>query len=152
MTENVLLTQVSDDGTLGDYDDPGERSPADFVSASGSLSGLAMAMFTDSTFAHDSGIVGPCCDVIDPLRYLAAGDFAPVLGSDPTGDHGIGLGFRLGNLSLGQSATITYAYVFGDTVGTVDIPTTGVPEPATLALLGAGFAGFAWRRRRTSKV
>lgn len=132
----------------GDYTDPGEQAREDFVSAEGFLSGLTIAMFTDSSVTHNSGIVGPCCSVIDPNEYLDGGDFSPIAGFDSVGDDGIGLGFDIGTLDLGDSVNITYAYVFGDTVGTVDIPTEDVPEPATLALFGLGIIGLGYMRRK----
>tara|TARA_R110002110_G_scaffold113279_3_gene281199 strand:+ start:281 stop:1282 length:1002 start_codon:yes stop_codon:yes gene_type:complete len=131
----------------GDYTDAGEQLQSDFVSAEGSISGLAMAMFTDSNITHNTGIVGPCCSVIDPAEYLSGGDFAPIVGFDSIGDDGIGLGFDIGDLDNGESVTITYAYVFGDTVGTVDIPTE-VAEPSMIALFGLGLAGIGFARRK----
>jgi hypothetical protein len=131
----------------GDYDDAGEQSRENFVSAEGSISGLAMAMFTNSAITHNTGIVTNCCSVIDPTPYLNGGNFTPIVGFDSVGDHGIGLGFDIGAMENGDSVTITYAYVFGDTVGTVDIPTE-VAEPSVLALFAMGLIGLGLARRR----
>jgi hypothetical protein len=131
----------------GDYTDSGEQSQQNFVSSEGSITGLAMAMFTDSEITHNTGIVASCCSVIDPNPYLNGGNFTPIVGFDSVGDHGIGLGFDIGAMENGASVTITYAYVFGDTVGTVDIPTQ-VAEPSILALFAMGLVGLGLARRR----
>ena len=131
----------------GDYTDPGEQSQENFVSSAGSISGLAMAMFTDSAITHNSGIVASCCSVLDPVPYLNGGNYTPIVGFDSVGDDGIGLGFDIGAMENGESVTITYAYVFGDTVGTVDIPTQ-VAEPSIPALFALGLIGLGLARRR----
>ncbi|MEG3767246.1 VPLPA-CTERM sorting domain-containing protein [Alteromonas sp. 14N.309.X.WAT.G.H12] len=130
----------------GDYDDAGELSQSDFISASGVISGLTIGMFSDSAYTHNTGIVGDCCSVIDPASYLSGGDYAAVaFGYDSSADNGIGLGFEIGDLTAGESVSISYAYVFGDTVGTVDIPddpTTSVPLPASVFMFGMGLMGL----------
>ncbi|MDO6713122.1 PEP-CTERM sorting domain-containing protein [Aliiglaciecola sp. 2_MG-2023] len=136
----------------GDYDDAGELAQTDFISASGVISGLTMGMFTDSDYEHNTGIEGACCSQINPADYLIGGDFAPIaFGFDSSGDNGIGLGFMIGELNAGDSATLNYSYVFGDTVGTVDIPgdddSTTVPVPATILLFGIGLMGMSMRKR-----
>lgn len=145
VTNNERGLDLNNDG---DYTDPGEIAQSDFVSAEGFITGLAMAMFTDSEVTHNSGIAGPCCSVIDPSTYLAGGDFSPIAGFDSVGDDGIGLGFNIGSLSTGSSVSISYAYVFGDTVGTVDIPETEISEPATIGLFALSLAAIGFARRR----
>jgi hypothetical protein len=56
------------------------------------------------------------------------------------------MAWMIGDLAAGSSATISYAYVFGDHQDTVG--SAGVPEPATLGVLGAALAGLAAVRRR----
>ncbi|MBU2977853.1 hypothetical protein [Alteromonas sp. C1M14] len=130
----------------GDYDDAGELAQSDFISASGVVSGLTIGMFTDSAYDHNTGIEASCCSQLNPADYFSGGDYAPVaFGYDSSSDHGIGLGFLIGDLALGESAEINYSYVFGDTVGTVDIPddpTTSVPLPASVFMFGMGLLGL----------
>lgn len=145
ITNNERGLDLNNDG---DYTDPGEQKPSDFVSAEGALSGRAIAMFTDSAIAHNSGIALACCSEIDPALYLSGGDFSPVPGFDSVGDDGLGLGFDIGSLGVGESISITYAYVFGDTVGTVDIPGDEIPEPTGIGLFGFALAGMGYARRR----
>ncbi|MGY8870971.1 MAG: PEP-CTERM sorting domain-containing protein [Pseudomonadales bacterium] len=108
----------------------------DWVHSVGTLSGLTLGLYSDSSIAHNTGITSPWS--FDPANYLAADDAG-------NGDNAIGLAFDIGNLNTGDSVNFDYHYVMGDQLSTVDIP-TDVPEPSTLALFALGVLGLASRR------
>ena len=125
----------------------------DFVGSAGAVSGYTLALLNvnDSGFAHTTQINSNCCSNINPYNVLNhnGGD----MGLSSTGDHGLNLAYMIGSLATGATATLQYAYAVGerisDTGGGTD-PVPGVPEPATWAMLIAGFGivGVAMRRRR----
>lgn len=55
-------------------------------------------------------------------------------------------------LSNVTSASITFDSPGQDIVGLDNYKVAAVPEPATLLLIGGGFAGALWRRRKVMKV
>lgn len=143
----------------GDFSDAGEIGPSNLVTSVGQISGRPLGLFSSSEVSHQTGIEIICCSVFDPLQYLAGGDFALLTpGFDSTGDNGLGLAFDIGALAAGESITLTYAYVMGQTFGEIDIPDDDgpdddgpgatVPAPATLGLLGIGLVGLGFARRR----
>ena len=137
-------------GTADTDNQRGIVSPAvaktDFVGSVGQISGRPLGLYYAGDIEHNTGIVGSCCSVTDPDRYLVGGD----QGDSSSDDHGIGLGFRLGDLAADQTIAWSYAYVMGGSLGTIDIPdpTGDVPEPFSLALVGLGLAGIGLSRRR----
>lgn len=129
----------------GDYDDPGDLRPEDFVTSVGTISGRPLGLYSISSIFHNTGIEGACCSVLDPDQYLAGGDY-PV---SNTGDNGLGIAFDIGDLGLGDSIIIDYAYVMGESLSAIDIPGGGdgrVPAPAALWLTALGLLMMTRRR------
>ena len=131
-------------------------SADDFVGSAGSVSGRTLALVNLDTdgYAHTTQINGDCCSNINPYDVL--GHTGDDQGLSSTGDHGLNLAYRLGALKTGASITLDYAYAVG-----AKIETTGggggtgaVPEPATWAMMLAGFGlmGASMRRKQQGKV
>ncbi len=143
-THDTTNNRGYDANSDGDFDDAGDLAPEDWVSSEGNVTGLTLGLYTDSVYTHNTSIDNAWSSLA--ATYLAGED-------DGDGDWTIGLGFDLGTLLAGQSITLDYAYVMGDSLASVDLPdddTAPVPEPSTWILMGTGLAGLAWYRRRKS--
>ena len=145
-TAQTINQRGFDENNDGDFLDPQDLAQEDFVTSSGSVSGLPLGLFSDSGITHNTGIMNSCCSVIDPLSYLSGGDFP----GGSTGDDGIGIGFDIGSLLAGQSVTIGYSYVMGLSVEDIDVP-VAVPTPAGLALMFSGLLGLGFARRNVKR-
>jgi hypothetical protein len=116
----------------------------DFVGAAGPATGLTIGLLNLSgdTYTHNTEIgSGDCCNNRDPFEVLTGGTY-----DSTSADDSINLAWYVGDLTTGQSATLTYAYVVGANIQTVG---GAVPEPASWAMMLGGFGviGGALRRR-----
>ena len=120
----------------------------DFVGSAGFVSGLTLALVTVDAagFDHTTQINFSCCSNINPYDVL--GHVGGDAGLSSTGDHGLNLAYDLGTLLDGSSVTLTYAYAVGDKIDDVGNP-GGVPEPATWAMMIAGFGMVGGAMRST---
>ncbi|WP_293902861.1 PEPxxWA-CTERM sorting domain-containing protein [Phenylobacterium sp.] len=142
-----------DVNTSGSYDTLNQRGNAlfsafDFVGSAGQTTGLTLGLLnlSGNTYTHNTAIDGNCCSNQDPYGVLTGYDAGPL------GDYGLHMAWSIGDLATGKSASINYAYVVGEHIGTVG--GGGVPEPATWAMMLIGFGGIGAvvRRRRVLSV
>lgn len=105
------------------------------VSATGPLTGLTLALFSDSEVEHNTGITFPWS--ADPSVYLNGVDQSNGQSSDSL----IGLAFNIGSLAQGQSIALTYDYALSTTSA---IP---LPGAAWLFLSGMITGLHALRKR-----
>jgi hypothetical protein len=115
----------------------------DFVGSAGANTGLTLGLLNLSgdAFVHNTAIGNfSCCNSFNPFDVLTGFDGG-------NGDNSLNMAWLIGDLAMGHSAVINYAYVVGDNIGTVG---GGVPEPATWAMMILGFGGIGatLRRRR----
>jgi hypothetical protein len=129
----------------------------DFVGSESTANGrtLALVNLDASGLTHTTQINSSCCNNINPYDVLSHSVAGGDLGLSSVGDDGLNLAYRIGSLTSGSSITLRYAYAAGLGLDSTGGPTTpgGVPEPATWAMMIAGFGMIgAGMRKRVSKV
>jgi hypothetical protein len=117
----------------------------DLVSAAGRTTGLTVGLLDNqSTYFSNTGISDFCCSIDNPDNVLVG--YGPTSPTTNVGDFGLQMAWAIGNLARGATATITYAYVFGERQDTVGGGT--VPVPMSALLVGLGLVGVALSRRQ----
>ena len=136
-----------DVNTFGSYDTVngrgyGDLAAEDWVHSEGTETGLTIGLYSTSDTYHNTGISSGWSE--DPSFYLSGQN-------DGNGDYTIGLAFLIGELFTGQSVTLDYSYIMGDSLASVDIPSE-VPVPAALFMFAPALLGFMGFRRRAKNL
>ncbi|WP_277971449.1 beta strand repeat-containing protein, partial [Sphingomonas echinoides] len=92
---------------------------SDLVYAEALSSKYVIGLYTNSAFTHNSAVTSWTRDTASYLSGTNIGN----------GDNVIGLGFSIGNLLAGQSASVDYSYIFGTNIAAAVGAGTAAPAP-----------------------
>jgi hypothetical protein len=126
----------------GAYDTFNTIASNNLVYGTGTLSGWTIGIENTSSIPSVADIYSGWGGAVDPIALLTQE------WDDNDGfahDDSINMGWNIGDLAPGATATVTFNYDIATTPAQV---TGAIPEPCTLTLLGLGVIGLALRRRQ----
>lgn len=102
---NTINRRGFDKNGDGDFNDPGDIKPEDWVHAEGAYTGLTIGLYSNINISHNTGV---------SANWEQTPDFFLSGQNDGDYDYTIGLAFNIGTINAGDSITLSYSYVMGE--------------------------------------